>query len=470
VTRADVDVVVVGSGAAGLCAALSAAEGGATVLVAESEGVVGGSSRLSGGVVMGAGSSVQAAAGIDDTGELLYRDYLAINQWQVVSGLVRTFADNSGATIDWLVANGVEFYSELIVGGDESRPRSHLAKGGGQGLVDALHRRCRDVGVDIALGQRVDRLLIDDATVVGVAVGDDEILADATVLTTGGFGANPAMLAERYPSAWHDDWTWYIGADGSQGDAFALTAAVGAATEAHDRGLRTLEPHWIKRNEAMTPGWMMYVDQSGRRFVDETAPYGLLDAAVRSRGNLAFAIFDDAAIHPPPERATFYRHCYKAEWPGHGPFEPRNWRGDVVEAMVDAGRVRPCGTIAEVAGELGIEAASLCGTVARYNRFVADGEDADYAKAAKFLAPIATPPFYGVPLRPTVVNLTASGVRIDRTTAVVGVDGARIPGMFAAGECIGGLVGPVYLGSGNSLGTCTTMGRLAGHAAAGRTR
>lgn len=466
-TRPDIDVVVVGSGAAGLCAALAAREAGAGVLVAEALGEVGGSSRLSGGVVMGAGSRVQTAAGIDDHADLLYREYLAINQWQVIPAVVRAFADNSGATIDWLLDHGVDFHDELIVGGDESRARSHLAKGAGQGLVDALHRACREAGVDIALGRRIDRLLVDDAgRVEGVAVGDDEIATAATVLTTGGFGANPALLAARFPSACYDDWTWYIGASGAQGDALALTEVVGAAIEGHDRGLRTMEPHWIQRNEAMTPGWMVYVDRSGHRFVDETAPYGLMDAMVRSRGNELFAIFDDSAIHPAPERAEFYRHAYKAAWPGHAPFEPRNWRADVVESMVAAGRVVPHDTLAEVAAGLGLDPAALGGTIERYNRFADAGVDADFAKAGKFLARVDRPPFYGVPLRPTVVNLTASGLRIDASGAVLGCDGASIAGLFAAGECIGGLIGPVYMGSGNSLGTCTTMGRLAGASAA----
>lgn len=239
----DVDVVVVGSGAAGLCAALSAAESGASVLVAESESEVGGSSRLSGGVIMGAGTSVQRDAGIDDDdADRLYREYMAINQWQVVAALARCYADNCGPTIEWLISQGVEFHDQLIVGGDESRPRSHLVKGSGQGLVDALRRAAVAAGVDIAVGQRVDRL-------------------------------------------------------------FSLT-------------------------------------------------------------------------------------------------------------------------------------------------------------------PVSSPPFYGVPVGPTVVNLTASGLRIDVDTRVLSNRGTPIAGLHAAGECVGGIIGPVYVGSGNSLGTCTTIGRLAGLAAA----
>ena len=278
---------------------------------------------------MGAGTALQAAAGIDDDAERLYREYMAINQWQVVPGLVRRFADESGATVDWLVSLGVAFHDELIVGGDESRPRSHLAKGGGQGLVDALRRAAADLGIDIALGRRVDRLLTDGPAVTGAAVGDDEITAGATVITTGGFGANGALLRERFPSVCYEDWTWYIGADGSRGDAFTLVAPIDGATEGHDRGLRTLEPHWIHRNEAMTPGWMVYVDGSGRRIIDETAPYGLLDAMVRSRGNVVYAIFDDAAYPPGRRPCRALPARLQGRLAGPRAVEPRNWCGDV---------------------------------------------------------------------------------------------------------------------------------------------
>ena len=98
--------------------------------------------------------------------------------------------------------------------------------------------------------------------------------------------------------------------------------------------------------------------------------------------------------------------------------------------------------------------------------FAAEGRDTDFGKAGKFLAPVARPPFYGVLVRPTVVNLTSSGLRIDADTRVLTNRGTPLPGLHAAGECVGGIIGPVYVGSGNSLGTCTTIGRVAGRTAA----
>ena len=461
----DVDVLVIGSGAAGLCAALTASEAGATVLVAESEAVVGGSSRLSGGVVMGSGSSLQRAAGIVDEPDAMYREYMALNQWQVVPGPVRRLATESGATIDWLAAHGVPFEDRLIFGGDESQPRSHVVTGRGQAIVDALHRCCRDRGVDVALGQRIDRLLVADGRVLGAGVGDDELRADAVVLATGGFGANAERLQSLFPSAWHEGWTWYIGADGARGDALDLTAPLDACVVGYDRGLRTLDPHFQRENEAILPGWLVIVDRAGQRIMDESAPYGLVDAMLRRVGDIAYVVFDDTAVHPPAERADFYRTRYKQAWPGMPPFQPRNWRADVIDRMVAEGRISCRSTVGDVADDLGIDRCALAGTVVRYNRFAAAGEDRDFAKKGSFLAALDTPPFYGAVVRPTVVNVTATGLRIDADAAVVAIDGGAIPGLFAAGECTGGIIS-VYMGSGNALGNATTMGRVAGRSAA----
>jgi succinate dehydrogenase/fumarate reductase flavoprotein subunit len=158
----DVDVLVIGSGAAGLCAALTAHEKGAcAILVAEAEDVVGGSSRLSGGVVMGSGTRLQKAAGIDDHPDDLMHDYMQLNQWDVHHGAVATFTRRCGETVDWLADLGVPFFDRLIFGGDERLPRSHCVDGGGQVVINVLHSRCRNLGIDVALRRRVDRLLVE---------------------------------------------------------------------------------------------------------------------------------------------------------------------------------------------------------------------------------------------------------------------------------------------------------------------
>jgi succinate dehydrogenase/fumarate reductase flavoprotein subunit len=464
----DVDVLVVGSGAAGLAAALAARSSGAeAVLVAEAEEVVGGSSRLSGGLTMGAGTRYQRALGIRDDADSLFHDYLTLNHWDVEAGVARRLADLAGPTVEWLGDLGVEFYDQLVYGGDERVPRVHVPVGRGQAVINVLLSACRRAGVEIALRQRVDRLLIEDGTVTGVAVGDDAITAGAVVLATGGFGNEPAKLAEHYPSAAATGWAWYIGAGGSRGDALDLAGRAGAQILGHDRGLRLLHANFARIYEAYLPGWIVIVNREGRRFFNETAPYGITDGLLRAQGDVAYAVFDSATLTAATAAGVAR---YSQQIPGSTKKQSPHWNADVIEQMVAAGRVHRAGSVAALAQALGLPAEELAGTIARHNAQVAAGEDADYLKDPKFLEPIATPPFYGAELRPATVCFTACGPRIDRDARVLHRSGRPVPGLLAAGECAGGVIGPAYVGSGNSYASCLVFGRVAGATAAAAAR
>jgi fumarate reductase flavoprotein subunit len=139
----------------------------------------------------------------------------------------------------------------------------------------------------------------------------------------------------------------------------------------------------------------------------------------------------------------------------------------VIEQMVAAGKVQRADSVAALGKALGLPVDAFEGSVARHNAQVADGEDTDYLKDPKFLEPIATPPFYGAEIRPATVCFTACGPRIDRDGGVLDTAGRPVPGLFAAGECAGGVIGPAYVGSGNSYANCVVFGRVAGAAAAG---
>jgi flavocytochrome c len=460
----DVDVLIIGSGAAGLSAALAARTAGSQrVLIAEGEEVVGGSSRLSGGLIMGAGTRYQAAQGIDDSPSSLYHDYLTLNRWNVDAAVVRRFTELAGPTVDWLGDLGVEFYDQIVFGGDERLPRVHVPIGRGQAVVDVLHRHCREADVDIALSRRVDRLLIDDnGAVTGVAVGDDTITAGAVVIATGGFGNNPDKLAEHYPSAAATGAAWYIGAPGSRGDALDFTAPIDAQVTGHDRGLRLMHAGFSPIYEAYIPGWLVLVNEYGHRFADETAPYGMMDFLVRQQGDRVFAICDRATL----EAATAAGVArYKQSIPGSSKRQSPHWTTDIIDQMVAEGRVHTAGTIEGIAGALGLPGVELAGTIARYNRGVAGGDDDEFAKDPKFLEPIAVPPFYGVEIRPATVCFTAFGLRIDRDARVLNRASNPIAGLYAAGECTGGVVGAQYVGSGNSYANITVFGRIAGQSA-----
>lgn len=459
----DFDVIVVGSGAAGLSAALAAAEDGASVLVAESEGIIGGSSRLSGGLMMGAGTRYQKALGIEDSPEALFHDYMTLNQWKVESAVVERLTQRAGAAVEWLGDHGVEFYDQMVYGGDETVPRVHCPIGRGQAVVDVLYARCREAGVEFALGQRIDRLVVADGAVHGVAVGEDEITAGAVVVASGGFGANDEKRAELFPSVFDTGWSYYIGADGSRGDALDFTQAVDAQITGFNRGLRLLHTDFDRMYEAYIPGWLILVNREGRRFCNETAPYGIMDGLLAEQGDVAFAILDHQRLVEATELGVAR---YKQSIPGSTKKQSPHWNLDVFELMMKEGKVHVADTLDELAGKIGVPVENLTATVDRVNHLAEIGEDIDYLKDGKFLEPIAEGPFYGVEVRPATCCFTACGLRIDRDAKVLDSAGRAIPGLFAAGEVCGGVIGPRYVGSGNSYGNCVTMGRVAGQSAA----
>jgi fumarate reductase flavoprotein subunit len=465
-TRDDVDydVVVVGSGVAGLAAALEASTAGQRVLVAEGESTLGGSSVLSGGIIMAAGTSLQRQAGIEDSVDELYHDYLLFNQYAVAPPLARRLALGSGPAVEWLRSLGVEFHSELMFAAEERVPRSHVPVKAGYGVVKVLSQALEQrPAVDIALGRRVNRLLSRGGRVMGVAVDDDEVRSGAVIIATGGFGASPALWSEHLPSfAAGGGAAWYIGAPGARGDAFALGAQARADITGHDRCLVLPTPGFSSNLEVYFPGWLVMVDRAGARRVDESTSYAVMELAHKRYGP-QFAIFDDnakkaAQPHLPPE--------YKQHIPGLDPKRmPSNWTEPIIDEMVGTGKVKRARTLEDLARLLSIDPSGLRASVERYNAAAQAGEDTEFFKDPKFLRELSTPPYYGVELRLGILALTSKGLRIDADARVLDRGGTPIPGLFAAGECTGGVLGDVYVGSGNSYSNCLVFGRTAGQTA-----
>lgn len=460
----DIDVLIIGSGAAGLSAAVGAKEAGVgSVLVAEAESVIGGSSRLSGGYMMGAGTRFQRAAGIEDDSESLFRHYLTLNAWNVDTEVVRRLCEQAGSAIEWLADRGVEFSDTLIYGGDEFVPRVHLPIDRGQGVVDVLYQLGRKLGVEYALSRRVDRLLFSDGRVYGVAVGDDEITARAVIVTSGGFGTNPDLVEKYFPSASIPNWSYYIGADGARGDHIGLGEQVDAQFTGFDRGLRLLHSNFDSTYEAYLPGWLVLVNQDGYRFCNETAPYGILDNLMRSQGDSAWAIFDRASLEYSTNLGVAR---YKQYRPTTNTRQSPHWITEMVDDMVSQGTMKTADTISGLADQMKIKPYVLEGTVSRVNEAAKSGFDMDFGKAVDFLDEITTAPFYAAELKPATICWTGYGLRIDRLARVLSTRGMPVTGLFAAGECTAGVIGPVYVGSGNSYANCVTYGKIAGETAA----
>lgn len=462
------DVVVVGGGAAGMSAALEASTAGASVLLVEGESRLGGSSALSGGIIMAAGTSVQRAAGIEDDPAALWQEYLLFNQYKVGSSVARQLAFGSGPAVEWLISLGVEFAKDLIYGAEENVPRSHLPLARGAGVVEVLssHVNGRD-NIDVALGRRITRIITDGGRVAGVAVDDDEVLASGVVLACGGLGANPALWGEYLPSAMTaGSAAWYIGAPGAQGDAIGLASQVGASVVGRGRGLILPTPDFFSNLEVYFPGWLVMVNRGGARVVDEGTSYAVMQVAHEQHGPL-FTVLDDAAKQAAKPGADSVSMVSDDPDEKHPPIAATaNWNSETIDQMVQAGKVKRADTLEGLARLLGIDGPGLKGSMESYNSHVEAGEDRDFFKSPKSLRPVSTPPFYGVEMRLGIVCLTSTGPAIDAEAHVVTSGGQPIPGLYAAGECAGGVLGDVYMGSGNSYANCIVFGRTAGQTAA----
>lgn len=449
----DYDVIIVGSGAAGLAAAVAAADKGASVLVVESQKRVGGSSRLSGGHFYAAGTSTQKEAGVvGDTADAMFEEYMTLAQWLVDPAVVRKYCDLSAPTLEWVKSLGVKYPKEgLYASGTGSTKRGHPPEGDGEEVINVLDGHRSNRGVDVVLDSRVTGLVTnDEGRVTGIRIGDDEATCGAVILATGGFGANPEMIKKYLPrSAATADWNWYIGADGAQGDGITMGTEVGGVIDGHDRALMLATPGFSHDLEVAMPGWLVMVNKQGRRFCNEAAPYTVIAGLLNKQGGTAYAIFDEAARAAAKRTPQFQAY----------------WVNDVLEQKADEGRIFKADTLAELAAKAGIDAEGLEGMAERYNADVAAGQDNAFFKKAT-MAPIKTGPFYAVEIRPAILCWTGTGLRINADTAVMNKADKPIRGLYAAGETVGNLHGDVYIGGGGSYGPCLVFGKLAGENAA----
>lgn len=459
----DADVVVVGFGAAGACAAIEAAEKGADVLLLERSGGGGGTSAMSGGLLyMGGGTPVQQACGYEDSAENMFDFLMAALGPEPDDAKVRLFCEHSVSHFHWLEAQGVpfkrSFYPEpgleaptddclVFSGGEDSypfdriarpaprahKPRHPAAAGGFlmQKLVAATERR----GVRIVCDARTETLVVeDDGRVIGVVVQQEgcERLVRArrgVVLTAGGFVKNEAMVARHQPRI--AACSFKLGVDGDDGRAIRMAMGAGADAirmDAAEVALPLTPPRRLVRG--------IVVNRHGQRFINEDAYYGRVgqEALFRHEGQVYLVV--DNAIYE------------------------RNAIGFEATFVED--------TIEDLEHSAGFPEGSLCATVDLYNRFAVRGEDPVFHKVPALLQPLVSPPFAVIDCRPDKVlwaTFTLGGLHTRPTGEVLDPDGNRIEGLYAAGRTTSGIAAYGYC-SGISLGDATFFGREAGRHAA----
>jgi fumarate reductase flavoprotein subunit len=462
--RSETDVLIIGGGGAGMCAVLEAQERGASCIIVEADNKLGGATALCSGVFYAAGTSIQRAAGVlDDTPDAMYEYIVTLNRAAVRPDIVRVLCENSAEGLDFLINLGADFPVDHLVGGGRQRvARGHSCTGKGGNIADILARAVRRTTVDIRLGVRVDSLIVQSARVIGARVGEDEYRAGAVVITTGGFGNNKEMLKRLYPSvAQHGDKTWAVHepAPFILGDGISMGEAVGAHIVGHDTGL-PLPTAGFKHNvEGVLPPWIMLVNQEGRRFMAETSPFSVSGYLINEQtGAHAFAIFDEKTLRDVSNDLDYL-----------DPLKQRmsvpSWHEESIREEVGKGAVKRAQSISELARVAGIDPLALEETVNRYNEDFEKGADTWFFKNSGHHA-IRVPPFYAVEVRACMIGLTAAGLEIDKRCRVLDLHGRPIPGLYAAGEVLGCVMGNRYSAGGVSIANAIVFGRLAGQSAA----
>lgn len=441
------DVIVAGSGLAGLAAAASALENGARrVLVLEKGPVIGGHSAMSSGSLAVVSPRRQGLQQIEDSVALLVEDSRRVGG-RINEALIRTIGEKSEAAADWLEAMGVPFSEMVFQAAGGLRPRCISVSGGAAGrlYVEAVNRCARALGMKLQFTARVSGLerrgALWQVSVSHTVTGQERtFVAKTVVLATGGFTADVGMRMQFDPRLDADMQTTAnphgLYFDGATGDGIRLAEALGAATADMDKflllaysGGRLLE----------YAGAEVYLTMQGERFVNEAA----------STGEIAEALF---AL---PEKAMWVVT------------DSRSVKGASLGLKLANGYVKKSDSVEAMAGGMGIPASQLRATLELYNRYAKKGHDPFFGKAI-FLQSIEKPPFYWG-METLNVHNSLGGLVINTEGAVLRKDGTVIDGLFAAGETTGGIFGRDRLG-GMALASALVMGREAGRFAARRAK
>ena len=487
----DADVVIVGAGGAGMTAAITAAAEGKSVVILESQPMVGGNSvRATGG--MNAGKTVYQdenefaeGAGVEKTLKTAAEKYAdnetitalaktVSEQWAayqadpkgyfdsvelmeldtMIGGkgvndpaLVETLCSNSADAIDWLGEQGITLNSVSSAGGASvkriHRPVNEEGKvvSVGAYMVPLLEEDCQKAGVQMMLNTTATEILTDDnGAAVGIkatgASGETiTINAKAVILTSGGFGANMDMVVEYKPEL---KGFMTTNAPGILGQGIKMAQAIGADTVDMDQ----IQIHpTVEANTAalITEGLRgdgaVLINAEGKRFIDEVGTRDVVSAAeIAQPGSYSWLIIDQKMVDD----------------------------SSVIQGYIKKGYTFEGKTYEELAEQIGVDGAALAETMNTWNGYVEAKNDPDFGRTS-FANKLDTAPYYAIKVT-AGVHHTMGGLKINTNTEVLNENGEIIPGLFAAGEVTGGVHGANRLG-GTAVSDFVVFGRIAGAAA-----
>lgn len=434
------DVIVVGTGVAGLSAAVSAIQNGAKkVLILEKNSVIGGHSIVSTGYVSAVDPKRQSPEDPKDSPELMLQNMLEIGGNKNDINLARIVCERSGEIIDWLEDIGVKWEPKLFQTAAGLFPRSHITNPvrAGYDYVTTLNRYAVRHGAKLLLNARAVSLLETNGIVSGVMVSINSnpaipLLSKAVILATGGFTANVKMR-QKFDKRLTPEFSTTANPfgnnfDGATGDAITMTEPLGAALK--DVEYIQLIPFWGGRLLDYVGG-DIFVNKLGKRFVSESAPWKeISEAVLRQPDREMWAITDS-----------------------------QSRKGASLGIKLMNGVVHKADSVREMADVMKVNPDILESTLDLYNRFAVLKEDPLFHKNS-ILQTISKPPFY-FGLEKLCVHFCCGGVRFNENAQVTNAEAKAIPGLYVCGEASGGPHGHDRMG-GVALTSAFVFGKIAG--------
>ena len=493
-TELSCDVVVIGAGGAGMTAAITATDAGASVIVLESTSMPGGNSvRSTGGMNAGPTewrnqNEFKEAAGVEatlkkvanypdnariqelgkiveeqwaayqadpqgyfDTEELFQLDTLIGGGGKNDPALVKKLVEESAGAIDWLdsLDPAIILHNVAAFGGASvkriHRPVDENGKtlSVGAYVVPLLQENLTKRGIQLLTDTPAMKIIVDESGAACGVVAESAdtvytIYSKAVVIASGGFGANNDMIASIRPEL---DGFITTNAPGIQGQGIQMAQAVGADTVdmAEIQLHPTVHVEGTSANlitEGLRGDGAILVNQEGERFFDEVSTRDKVSAAeFEQTGGYAWLIVDSRMSDA----------------------------SNVIQGYINKGYAESGETWEALAEAIGAPADALVDTMAKWNACVEAKEDPDFNRVS-FANPLDQAPFYAIKVQPGVHH-TMGGIKINDNAEVINTNGNVIAGLFAAGEVTGGVHGNNRLG-GNAVADFTIFGRIAGQNAA----
>ena len=443
-------VLVIGSGLAGLASAVSAREAGAECLVVEKMSFTGGTSRLSGGGIAAPGSILQTEAEIEDSPEAYVKQWMEFQAMTHREGMENPneerclfLASRGAETIDWLMGYGFEFGEPTSFGLIEGVDRFHYPSNLEGGQTGRMTEAAESLGAEILLETRATKLLVENGVVTGAVVETNgqtwQIRAEAVILATGGYSCSEELIERLTPENRN---TIHVASPGSTGDGLLMAEAAGAALY-ENQWLMGMS-YTVSADPSVTLNGLggpwsiqMMVDKTGTRFMNEFChPTAYTMMIMRDAGPY-YSVYDSSdeaktAILTENEGSEY---LIKGE------------------------------TLEELAQNAGFDTEMFLRWAEDWNQGIDAGEDS-FGARIDYMAKLEQGPYYAVQMTPQNMD-SMGGIVTDTEAQVLREDGSAIEGLYAAGAISNGELYDTAYMSGSSVLNCYVMGRIAGRNAAG---